>query len=467
MSLHRRACPRNLDRILTHAVSYALLGSVGACGGTATPSADPDGSVTPSVTGGKPTVLPCLPEGESQFEHMQLTTDYDYLALRSEWFPGDAGAQLSSETGVACSQATDQATCLQALDAARPTQTSDWRSCGQICWASGVVMTRGDDVQLFDSAEGLLNLLGAIDTPYEVALIAQAKGYTATCGEARYAQAVDGFTLITTEMIASCPIAYADVTLAVRSNGKIAELSSKPVQRASTGACVGRRPEGLVELGDSDPCASDALPEQLEVGHFFADVAQLEESAVAAFGVIEAELVALGAPRRLRRAARRAASDEVRHTVLSSRLARRYGVAPEHPRIQERPLRSLFELALDNAVEGCVRETYGAACARYQALRSSDSEVRRALAGVAVDEARHAQLSWRIHGWACSQLSPAELARLGLATARAIAELRSELGRDPGEAVRRCAGMPSPAHALAMLDALGVGLWNSGELGLC
>jgi hypothetical protein len=115
-------------------------------------------------------------------------------------------------------------------------------------------------------------------------------------------------------------------------------------------------------------------------------------------------------------------------------------------------------------IEGCVRETYGAACARYQALCSADGEVRATLRGVATDEAQHAELSWRIHGWACSKLGADERGRLKRAASAAIAELRNELGRDPGAAVRRFAGMPSPQHALALLDALDAELWTSGQL---
>jgi hypothetical protein len=471
--------PVRLDRILSQAVSCALLSSLGACGGATEPEEDPPGTGSNSDVSSdshadpesdvsqpatKLTGLACFTDGESQFGHMQLARDYDYLAFRTVSGPGDILPQTSSEVGVACGTARDPATCLQALDAARPGNASGWRSCSQICTASGVVTTRGDEVRLFDSADELVELLGAIDTPHEAALLANAKGYTASCLDARYAPAADGFILVTIEMVADCPIKYAELTLEVSSTGAIVERGRKEVRRDGTGACVGRRPDGLLELASSAPCAAGAARAELTVGYFFAEVAQLEESAVAAFAVIEHELAALGAPASLRRAARRAARDERRHTELTSQLARRYGVEPEHPRIQQRAQRALFEFALDNVIEGCVRETYGAACARYQALRSSDTEVRATLAGVARDEARHAELSWRIHDWARSRLNAAELERLRRAAQGAIAELRRQVACEPGDSLRHFAGVPGPAQALAILDALEAQLWSSSQL---
>jgi hypothetical protein len=47
--------------------------------------------------------------------------------------------------------------------------------------------------------------------------------------------------------------------------------------------------------------------------------------------------------------------------------------------------RSLVELALENIREGCVRETWGAACAVVQSMKATDLEVRRAMRAIARD----------------------------------------------------------------------------------
>lgn len=475
----RRASPGQLDRILGHAVTYALLGSLGACrgvtgidadsasaGSASTPTSMPDSKSAPAIHSPGGTPLSCSPDGESPFERMRLARAFDYLALRKRPQLGGSVIQSSSQWGVPCATAHDPATCRQALDAAGPRLDSPWRHCTRACVFSGVVANVGDEVLLFDSADTLQVLLGPIDTPEEAALLANARGYSADCDQLRYKPEADGFTLITTERVALCPIKYAELTLQVSSAGAVVELGRKEVQHEGSGACVGRRPEGL-ELTSPARCNVTGASASLEVGAFFAEVAQLEESAVSAFEVMGRELAALGAPRSLRRATARAVRDERRHTAVTARLARRYGVEPEHPRIQEREGRALFEFALDNVIEGCVRETYGAACARYQSLRAADPGVRVTLARIARDEARHADLSWRIHEWARERLSGAELERLRHSARRAIDELRREVAREPADSVRQLAGMPGPAHALAMLDLLEAQLWNSRQLGAC
>lgn len=54
---------------------------------------------------------------------------------------------------------------------------------------------------------------------------------------------------------------------------------------------------------------------------------------------------------------------------------------------------NLEALALENAVEGCVRETFGALCGGYQAARAADPVVRRTLAQITRDETTHALVS--------------------------------------------------------------------------
>ena len=112
-------------------------------------------------------------------------------------------------------------------------------------------------------------------------------------------------------------------------------------------SCLGRRTEGI------EDCLRSRAP---TLGEVFAGRAYLEEVSVHAFARLERELAAHGAPTELLREARRARRDEVRHTAMMTRLARRFGrsVSPPRPPVAT-PVRSLFEIALENAVEGCVR----------------------------------------------------------------------------------------------------------------
>jgi hypothetical protein len=65
-----------------------------------------------------------------------------------------------------------------------------------------------------------------------------------------------------------------------------------------------------------------------------------------------------------------------------------------------RPHGSLLAIALKNAVEGCVRETYGAVVNLVESRWSSDPEVRRAMWSIAENECRHAELARALARWA-------------------------------------------------------------------
>ena len=162
---------------------------------------------------------------------------------------------------------------------------------------------------------------------------------------------------------------------------------------------------------------------------------------------------------RLQDAALVSALEEVLHTDVSTRLAHRFGATPRRPEVAELPLRSLFEVALDNAVEGCVRETFGALVGHYQALHARDSEVREAMARIAEDETRHAELAWAIDRWAREQLSAAERAALREAQREAVVTLREEVALPLDAALVTEAGMPAPEVAASLVDTLEQELW--------
>jgi hypothetical protein len=158
-------------------------------------------------------------------------------------------------------------------------------------------------------------------------------------------------------------------------------------------------------------------------------MAYLEAVSVHAFARLERELAAHGAPPELRRAARRARRDEIRHTAMTARLARRRGASPRMPDAPAPCVeRTLFEVALENAVEGCIRETYGAVQGLVEARTSRDRTMRRAMESIAADECRHAELAWAVHAWAMPRLTGDERR----AIERAMDQARSEIAaRDP------------------------------------
>ena len=216
--------------------------------------------------------------------------------------------------------------------------------------------------------------------------------------------------------------------------------------------CTGRRPPGM--------CATRSRGGRGgHVGRFFAEAAQLEAASIDAFKVLARELRAHGAPAALLVRTEEARRDEVRHARMTARLARRYGSRPVRAHVRRTPVRSLEALAIENAIEGCVRETFGAVFAMHQAETSSDPEVRAAMAQVAPDEVRHAALGWAVAEWADSQLDEDARTRVRAAQREAVASLRKELETEVPSDLVQVAGLPASGVALHMFDVLTASLW--------
>jgi hypothetical protein len=209
--------------------------------------------------------------------------------------------------------------------------------------------------------------------------------------------------------------------------------------------CVtGRRPTRLHGVAARDGSAGD----------FLARCSWLEAAAVHAFRRLARELDHHGAPRRLARRARGAARDEVRHARETATLSRALGGTPSAPARRALPVRRLEAMARENAVEGCVRETYGALVAMWQAERASDPRVARILGRIARDETRHAAIGWQVAEWAEPRLSAPARDRVLQARRGALAALRAEIAAEPpGDVVDRV-GVPTAAQAACLLDAL-------------
>jgi hypothetical protein len=216
---------------------------------------------------------------------------------------------------------------------------------------------------------------------------------------------------------------------------------------------TGRRPEGF------DAKSLRSVP--AAAGEFFREAARLEAASVHAFRALRADLCRLGAPKRLRKAAARAKRDEVRHTRSTAALARRFGSAPAIPSVAPLGSRSLVSIALENAVEGCVRETHGALVAHFQATHAADPTVRATLSRIARDETQHAALSWEAHRFFYARLTRAERARVDDAMRATVRELLVAEGAVSAE-LGRLAGLPSAETRRNLVLQLSERLWGAG-----
>lgn len=246
--------------------------------------------------------------------------------------------------------------------------------------------------------------------------------------------------------VASSPAAC---TFSITPNpGEDADAQIGSVQCEGTGYeyfCEGRRPLGHV-AAESDGRS---------LGAYLGRCAHLEAASVAAFEELAAALEAAGAPLCLVSRCRSAAADERRHAALVGALARDRGV--EVPTAERRPTTpTLAEIAIDNAREGCVLETWAALRAAWIAEHGEDPELRRVYAELAADEAEHAQLSWDLHQWLKGQISQ-EMSDAAESLLQASLETLPALALAQSEVSPRALGIP-PMLARTLAQRFAAGL---------
>ena len=219
-----------------------------------------------------------------------------------------------------------------------------------------------------------------------------------------------------------------------------------PVVLSCQPDCTGRRPEGLRA---GSPSADAPL-----AAHF-AEMARLEAASVPAFRRMARELARFGAPRRFVRAAERAAREEPTHARVARALGRRFRAPFISFAVDvERP-RSLEAFAIENAVEGCVRETFGALVATWQARNACDPQIRARMKRIAREETTHAALAWSTHAWVHARLDHEGRLRVDRARAEALAALVADVeAREPPLELARLAGIPPRTVASALARGL-------------
>lgn len=203
-------------------------------------------------------------------------------------------------------------------------------------------------------------------------------------------------------------------------------------------AVDGRRPPGWLEE-EEGAHGCDTLDEH------FARTAFFERASADAFEVLAGELRAHGAPKSLIRSARHAKRDELDH----ARRARRLAGVRQTVRKRTTNVRSLVDIALDNAREGCARETFGALLGWAQAMRATDPSVRGFYATIARDETRHATFSWRLHAWLLGRLDERDRERVRHALEEALEGVQAQ-----HSSIDDALGIPDEGSCRALASAL-------------
>ena len=197
-----------------------------------------------------------------------------------------------------------------------------------------------------------------------------------------------------------------------------------------------------------------------ELGNYFADMAAMETAAITAFRYLVRELTAYQAPANLIQLAQTAVKEETRHAHMAGLLSQACDTAVPVVEVADFQLRSLFEIALENAIEGCVNETFAAACGLWQEQQAEFSVFRQVIGHIAEEEIGHAALSWSIHEWAMPQLTLAQQAHIRQAQAEAVDSVAQKFLREETPLVRRAVGLPQQADAAQLFQQLRTQLWN-------
>jgi hypothetical protein len=491
----RRAFRDLLKPVLAGATGAAMISAAPGCGGgTSTTVTGPitggPGEKTPGYVSACTTTTRSLLKGlhaEPEVDGIVARTETAYPLLQSQFgaggvvtnssgAEGDAWKAVNGATsGALCAKATDQAACLAKVGSYRLLPTSR-DACkreypsgynyadGTECSASYLLYTRGDEIAVARTPGEVRALMGTFDTfdeaywavqqlksPDGVYQLGCSTGVNAPPGtsvppQSQYRTTDDGGYDFDILLFENCGKTTYRVVVHVDYAGNATEVSREDLKIKPSCAVAGRRPAGL-ELR-SVARAHDA------VGAHFASMATLEAAAVVAFRRLHRQLAALGAPRELLARVRTAARDEVRHARATAALARKYGATPAAPCVTATAPASPLDIALENAREGCVRETYGALVAQLQVERARDADVRAVMVEIADEETQHAALSWDIAAWLETKLDERGRAEVAAARREAFAALAEELAAPIAASLESAAGIPAAPVALSLLEDL-------------
>jgi hypothetical protein len=449
-ALYTRRMRTSLGPLL-QSIALSTLASVTGCGSGTTAAGDA-GTPTLNEVG---TLQICsggmLPD---RYQGLTLAADVDGMVVREpvSFGPTDAGNvsdKLLATLGETCKvPAAEKSSCELVL--AQLVVSGGWNPDGPS--AGNAVPARvyaiktapTNKVIAVETFPEFVKALAPIETLPEAVLVAMQSGHRFNCSKNNARPAPGGGYELITQTGGVCANLVENL-VRVAPDGSIVVLKSVVVQTYSGPCSVGRRPEGL-KVKPSLWSAS--------MGATFAEIAHLEAASIHTFADLGRKLAVLNAPVGLLERVEAARKDEVRHARVMTRLANKFGGDVAAPVIHGRESRSLFELARENVVEGCVRETYGALVAHYQAGAARDSEIAGVMRSIAHDETAHAELSWDLAAWYDAQLTEQEREAIATAKQQAFTELAEQLSVEPASEVVAQAGLPAAATAKALLASL-------------
>jgi hypothetical protein len=205
--------------------------------------------------------------------------------------------------------------------------------------------------------------------------------------------------------------------------------------------------------------AQESAEERAAIAQAWRENGRTEHASVAAFAQLSLDLMALGAPPELLRAANEDALDEIAHTELCFAIAQSFdGLAqgpeafPEVRSVDARPterIAALSRLAVDSLFDGALHEGVSARTLASLAKVAGVESIQEALRVIARDEGRHARHAWEVVKWCVEQGgAPVHHALLG-----ALSHIPTTLPYTLPETAREGAWERVGLHGAARLEA--------------
>ncbi len=181
------------------------------------------------------------------------------------------------------------------------------------------------------------------------------------------------------------------------------------------------------------PVAIDSLKLTIEQAEYVArswvEAAQGEHASIASFARFVLQLLGLGAPPELLKAAIQAMADEVEHARDSFSVASSIVGSPVGP--GELDISGLVDepgdprkILRDAIIEGCIAETMSAHEAKIAQDLSNEVQIKAILSRIAAEESNHADLAWRFGHWML-QKHPELIDELGVFSEEANTQTQS------------------------------------------
>lgn len=215
----------------------------------------------------------------------------------------------------------------------------------------------------------------------------------------------------------------------------------------------GRMPNGI-QINDRNDTT------QSSIASYLANMAAMETAAITAFEYLVRELTAYGAPETLIAQAQQAVDEEKRHAEMAGLLAAAHEATVPAVQIDDFMLRSMYEIALENAIEGCVNETFAAACGIWQSEYAQMPVFKKIIGYITDEEISHAALSWEIHHWLMPQLTPMQQQAISKAQIKAVDDLMTSFRQKGDPAQQSAFGLPDEASASVILSQLQQSTWR-------